>query len=76
MPVTTSLYGEEPSTLRTSAMPLTQEQLRILQDIHATTPVSEAEATWAVREDYAAQGEDGDLALSQKGLKAIDGSEA
>ncbi|MCW0371433.1 MULTISPECIES: hypothetical protein [Xanthomonas] len=57
-------------------MPLTQEQLRILQDIHATTPVSEAEATWAVREDYAAQGEDGDLALSQKGLKAIDGSAA
>ncbi|KAA8917998.1 hypothetical protein CEK64_20055 [Xanthomonas sontii] len=57
-------------------MPLTQEQLRILQDIHATTPVSEAEATWAVREDYAAQGEDGDLALSQKGLKSIDGSAA
>lgn len=65
-----------PSPIRSFAMSLTQEQLRILQDIHATTPVSEADATWAVREDYAAQGEDGDLALSKKGLKAIDGSEA
>jgi hypothetical protein len=56
-------------------MSLTQEQLRILQDIHATRAFSEAETAWAVRENYAAQGEDGDLALSQKGLQAIDGGE-
>jgi len=53
-------------------MQLTNEQLRILQDIHATKPVTEEEANWAVRENYAAQGEDGDIALSPQGIRLID----
>ncbi|WP_369981162.1 hypothetical protein [Xanthomonas bundabergensis] len=54
-------------------MPLTRDQLRILQDIHATKPVAEEDANWAVRENYAAQGEDGDIALSPQGMRLIDG---
>ncbi|MBN6110521.1 hypothetical protein [Xanthomonas bonasiae] len=53
-------------------MQLTREQLRILQDIHATKPVTEEEANWAVRENHAAQGEDGDIALSPQGMRLID----
>ncbi|MDL5366204.1 hypothetical protein QSH18_11360 [Xanthomonas sp. NCPPB 2654] len=53
-------------------MPLTSEQLRILQDIHDTKPVSEEEANWAVRQGYAAQGEDGDIALKPEGLQLVD----
>jgi hypothetical protein len=53
-------------------MHLTSDQLRILQDLHATRPVSEDEANWAVRENYAAQGEDGDIALSPHGMRLID----
>jgi hypothetical protein len=56
-------------------MQLTRDQLRILHDIHATTPVSEEEANWAVRQGYAAQGEDGDLALKQEGLRLLDSAE-
>ncbi len=54
-------------------MQLTHEQLRILENIHATKPVTEEEANWAVRENYAAQGEDGDIALSPQGMRLIDG---
>lgn len=53
-------------------MPLTHDQLRILQDIHDTKPVSEEEANWAVRQGYAAQGEDGDISLKPEGLQLID----
>lgn len=53
-------------------MQLTHEQLRILQDIHATKPVTEEEANWAVRANYAAQGEDGDIALSPQGIRLIE----
>ncbi|PPU99250.1 hypothetical protein [Xanthomonas hyacinthi] len=50
----------------------TREQLRILQDIHDTKPVGEEEANWAVRANYAAQGEDGDIALTRQGLQLVD----
>lgn len=55
-------------------MALTTEQLRILRDIHATRPVSEEETHWAVREGYAAQAEDGDIALTQEGRQLLDTS--
>ncbi|MBN6151037.1 hypothetical protein JR065_11840 [Xanthomonas sp. AmX2] len=55
-------------------MSLTTEQLRILRDIHATRPVNEEETHWAVREGYAAQAEDGDIALTQEGRQLLDTS--
>jgi len=73
IPITRGLYGGCIDFRPWCAMQLTDEQLRILQDIHATTPVTEEEANWAVRENYAAQGEDGDIALSPQGMRLIDG---
>ena len=72
IPVTRGLYGGGIDCRPWFAMQLTNEQLRILQDIHATKPVTEEEANWAVRENYAAQGEDGDIALSPQGMRLID----
>ncbi len=54
-------------------MELETDKLRILRDIGETRPVSEEEANWAVREGYAAQAEDGDIDLTQKGRHALDG---
>ncbi|UYB54524.1 hypothetical protein OCJ37_08830 [Xanthomonas sp. AM6] len=71
MPITHCLYGIALDCRPWCAMQLTSEQLRILQDIHDTKPVSEEEANWAVREGYAAQGEDGDIALKPKGLQLV-----
>ncbi|WP_369937943.1 hypothetical protein [Xanthomonas tesorieronis] len=73
IPITRGLYGGGIDCRPWCAMQLTHEQLRILQDIHATKPVSEEEANWAVRADYAAQGEDGDIALSPQGMRLIEG---
>ncbi|MBD9368234.1 hypothetical protein [Xanthomonas sp. XNM01] len=51
-----------------------RELLRILQDIQATRPVSDEDANRAVREGYAAQGEDGDIDLTQQGRQLVDSS--
>ncbi|NIJ76453.1 hypothetical protein FHT08_001501 [Xanthomonas campestris] len=48
------------------------QQLRILRDIHDTTPVADEEANWAVRAGYATQAEDGDIDLTHEGRKALD----
>lgn len=72
IPVTRGLYGDGIDCRPWCAMQLTREQLRILQDIHATKPVTEEEANWAVRANYAAQGEDGDIALTPQGIRLID----
>lgn len=72
MPITHGMYGDAIDSRQWCAMPLTSEQLRILQDIHDTKPVSEEEANWAVRQGYAAQGEDGDIALKPEGLQLVD----
>ncbi|BBJ96263.1 hypothetical protein Xcc3_20360 [Xanthomonas campestris pv. campestris] len=49
-----------------------EQKLRILRDIHATTPVSEEEADWAVRAGYATHAEDADIDLTHEGRKALD----
>lgn len=72
IPITRGLYGDGIDCRPWCAMQLTHEQLRILQDIHATKPVTEEEANWAVRTNYAAQGEDGDIALSPQGIRLIE----
>ncbi len=54
-------------------MKLDAQQLRILRDIQSTTPVADEEANWAVQHGYAAQAEDGDIDLTQKGRHAVDG---
>jgi hypothetical protein len=51
---------------------LTAEQRRILDDINATRPVSDADANWAVAAGYAAQAEDGDIDLTQAGRQWVD----
>lgn len=56
-------------------MSLTAEQRRILNDINATRPVSDAEANWAVAAGYAAQAEDGDIDLTQEGRRHVDSSQ-
>ena len=53
-------------------MPLTAQQQRILEDIQATRPVSDADANWAVAAGYAAQAEDGDIDLTQEGRRQVD----
>ncbi|GAB3054450.1 hypothetical protein [Stenotrophomonas tumulicola] len=53
-------------------MPLTAQQQRILEDIQATRPVSDADANWAVEAGYAAQAEDGDIDLTQEGRQLVD----
>ncbi|KQQ75621.1 hypothetical protein ASF73_07405 [Xanthomonas sp. Leaf131] len=52
------------------------QQLRILRDIHDTTPVADEEANWAVRAGYATQAEDGDIDLTHEGRKALDDGQA
>ncbi|KAB7771116.1 hypothetical protein [Xanthomonas maliensis] len=52
------------------------EQLRILRDIHAATPVTQDEADWAVRAGYATHAEDGDIDLTHEGRKALDSGQA
>lgn len=53
-------------------MTLTDDQRRILNDIQATRPISDEDATWAVKAGYAAQAEDGDIDLTQQGRKFVD----
>lgn len=55
-------------------MTLTDIQRRILEDINATRPVSDEEANWAVEAGYAAQAEDGDIDLTQRGRQEVDSS--
>jgi len=55
-------------------MTLTDTQRRILEDINATRPVSDEEANWAVEAGYAAQAEDGDIDLTQRGRQEVDSS--
>lgn len=52
--------------------PTHEQKVRILEDIQAGRAVQEEEANWAVREGYAAYGEDGDLDLTQVGREAYD----
>lgn len=47
-------------------------RLRILADIRAGKAVSEDEGNWAVVNDYARHGEDGDIDLTHKGREAVD----
>ncbi len=53
-------------------MQLTRPQQQILEDIHATRPVADEDANWAVDAGYAAHGEDGDIDLTQEGRKFVD----
>lgn len=53
-------------------MPLTADQQRIIDAIHATHPVSDEEANWAVEAGYAARGEDGDIDLTPQGRHFVD----
>ncbi|MBB3344211.1 hypothetical protein [Luteimonas sp. RC10] len=52
-------------------MPLTDDQMRILRDIDATMPITEAETDWAVRAGYAVLAEDGDIDLTEQGRELI-----
>lgn len=52
-------------------MHLTADQLRILQAIDATEPVTDVEANWAVKAGLAAQAEDGDIDLTQEGRHVL-----
>ncbi len=56
-------------------MELTAQQQRILNDIQATRPVSHDDATWAVSAGLAAQGEDGDIDLTQEGRRHVDSTQ-
>lgn len=53
-------------------MPITDEQRRILRDIEATTPISQAETDWAVNAGLATLAEDGDIDLTREGRAALD----
>ncbi|WP_197076478.1 hypothetical protein [Luteimonas sp. FCS-9] len=57
-------------------MPLTDDQLRILRDIEATTPITEGETDWAVRAGYAVLAEDGDIDLTDQGRELVGGPRA
>lgn len=52
--------------------PTHEQKLRIIEDIRQGRPVSEEEANWAVKDGYAAYGEDGDLDLTHAGRAAYD----
>ncbi|WP_101924809.1 hypothetical protein [Luteimonas rhizosphaerae] len=54
---------------------LTDDQLRILRDINATTPLPAADRDWAVEQGYAVLAEDGDIDLTQAGRGLVDTSE-
>jgi len=56
-------------------MELTAQQQRILNDIQATRPISHDDATWAVSAGLAAQGEDGDIDLTQEGRRHVDSTQ-
>ncbi|MDY1034996.1 hypothetical protein [Stenotrophomonas sp. CFBP8980] len=56
-------------------MQLTAQQQRILEDIQATRPVAQEDANWAVEAGLAAQGEDGDIDLTQEGRHYVDSSQ-
>ncbi|HEY0332880.1 MAG TPA: hypothetical protein VGC74_04100 [Stenotrophomonas sp.] len=52
--------------------PTHEQKQRIIEAIQEGKAVQEEEANWAVREGYAAYGEDGDLDLTQAGRTAYD----
>lgn len=53
-------------------MPMTDDQRRILRDIDATTPISQADTDWAVNAGLATLAEDGDIDLTETGREALD----
>ncbi|MBJ7517912.1 MAG: hypothetical protein JHC82_17450 [Stenotrophomonas sp.] len=55
-------------------MQLTAQQQRILEDIQATRPVEQEDVNWALEAGLAAQGEDGDIDLTQQGRHHVDSS--
>ena len=52
-------------------MRLNDTQIAILQAIAATDPISAEDATWAVKEGFAVQAEDGDIDLTPAGREAL-----
>jgi|GEM_PF-1239249 len=52
------------------------EERRILLDIRAGRSVNDEQANWAVKYELATQGEDGDIDLTQRGRRLLEGDPA